>query len=86
MYFEVVCINNKGIPSEIPISKHPKENEHYTVIEVAKLNASGGIYGYKLAEIDLSNCAPYLYFAASRFAILKPSPPIEKEEVELLVA
>ena len=49
----VECINNKNIPNEIPISKHPKLNTPYTVIEAVKCKMQGGILGFKLAEIEL---------------------------------
>lgn len=81
----VTCLNNKNKPNEVPNSIWEKliEGEEYTVIEIAKLHASGGIYGFKLAEIDLSPCAPYLYFASYRFGIKVPADIIKEEELEL---
>ncbi len=83
---EVICINNKSRPSEIPLSVWSKliEGEKYTVIKVEKLNASGGILGVQLEEISLEGCAPYLYFAANRFAPIAPDKELEAVEVEEL--
>ncbi len=83
----VICVNSKGIPSDIPSSKHPKEGELYTVTEAVKCLVQGGLLGYKLAEIDLGNCCfPYLYFAANRFAPVEETPQLEEEhQLELIV-
>jgi len=75
----VICINDKDFLPEIPLNKRVKEGEKYTVIEATILKGHGGILGYKLEEIDLSSCAPYLYFAASRFVPIS-EPPVEKLE------
>lgn len=71
-------------PNEIPISKWLVKGHEYTVLEAIKCNPQGGILGYKLAEIDLTGCEPYLYFAANRFRIPVPDKTIE-EEIEELV-
>ncbi len=73
----VVCINDKGKPAEIPNSQWIKKDEKYTVIELVKCNAQGGLLGYKLAEISLEDCVPYICFAANRFVPL--SEIIDKE-------
>lgn len=78
----VICIDDKNRPAEVSSSKWVKKDEKYTVIEVMKCNAQRGIYGYKLEEIDLSDCAPYLYFSAHRFRI--PIAPKMKENIEEL--
>ncbi len=80
----VVAKNIKNRPNEVPLNKWLEQDKEYTVIKVVKHIFQGGIMGYELAEIDLSNCAPYLYFAASRFSI--PVPEKEIEEMEELVA
>lgn len=65
--FRVVCINDRDRPNEIPESKWIVKEEQYTVIEISRLTADQGKLGFKLAEIDLSACAPFLYFDARRF-------------------
>lgn len=79
-----MCINDKDFPSELPLSKRPKQNEEYTIVKIEKLNACGGIIGVQLDEIDLSGCAPYLFFAANRFAPIKPDKELVAEEIENL--
>lgn len=79
-----VCVNDKDFPSELPISKRPKLNEEYTIVRIDKLNGHGGQMGVQLEEIDLSSCAPYLYFAASRFSPLNDKKEIELEKLEEL--
>lgn len=76
---KVLCINDKNFPNEIPISKRVRKDEIYTVIDAEILRGDGGKLGYKLEEIDLSDCAPYLFFAASRF---RPVSDPAKEEIE----
>lgn len=65
---EVVCINNRNRPNELPANKWVKENEIYTVIEVCRLNVQDGILGFKLAEINIDEFTPLEYFRADRFA------------------
>jgi len=77
-----ICINDKNYPNEIPVYKRPKLNEPYTIIKIDKLLMHGGIMGVQLAEIDLSDCEPFSYFAASRFAPLAPKEEIKEEELE----
>lgn len=83
----VYCINNKNKPNEIPQSKWDllKEGEEYTVIEVMKCNAQGGILGFKLEEINIDDCLPYKYFAAYRFALPKEIITKKEELQETLV-
>jgi hypothetical protein len=79
----VVCINDKDRPNEIPTSKWIEKGKEYTVIKADYMNMQNKILGYQLQEIDLSGCFPYLYFAASRFAIKEDQPEKELEkEVE----
>lgn len=82
----VLCLDNSNKPNEIPQSKWEllRKDEWYTVIEVMKCNAQGGIFGYKLAEIDLSGCEPYIYFAAYRFGIPKEELVLQEEEQLML--
>lgn len=77
-----ICINDKDFPSEIPTSKRPVKGKEYTIVKMDKLLGHGGIMGVKLEEIDLSDCAPFLYFAASRFAPKIDAPVKKIEEPE----
>ena len=77
-----ICINDKDFPSEIPTSKRPVKGKKYTIIKMDKLLGHGSIMGVQLEEIDLSDCAPYLYFAANRFAPIIDAPINEIEEFE----
>lgn len=79
-----ICINDKDFTSEIPLNKRPKFNEEYTIIKMDKLNGHGGVMGVQLEEIDLSSCAPYLYFAANRFAPIVPDSVLEEELEDIL--
>ena len=81
---KVICIDASSRPNDIPISKWVVKNQEYNVIKAAKLPMSGGILGFQLAEIDLSDCVPYLYFAASRFKEKEPLPEKKEEKVEEL--
>jgi hypothetical protein len=74
MNIPVICINDQQRPNEVPISRWIKKGNQYHIIEVAKLNAQGGIYGCKLAEINNDDLAPYQFFRLDRFAI-----PVTKE-------
>ena len=80
-----ICVDSSNRPNDIPVSKWVVKGQEYTVVKAAKLTMQGGILGYQLAEIDLTDCVPYLFFAASRFK--EKEPPIEKKEekVEELV-
>lgn len=78
--FEVVAINDKDRPNEIPLSKWIKAGKTYTVIRIAKMAIQGG-YGVQLEEIDLSDCRPYDFFGAHRFAPLHDGPLKEALDV-----
>ncbi|MDP2692723.1 MAG: hypothetical protein Q8O88_03745 [bacterium] len=86
---KVECIDASNRPNDIPVSKWVVKGQEYTVIKAAKLTMQGGILGFQLAEIDLSDCVPYLYFATSRFKEKEPAvekkEEKEKSEVEELV-
>lgn len=81
---KVICIDDSNFPNEIPLNKRVKKGEIYTIIKINKLNGYNGILGVQIEEIDLSEYAPYLYFALSRFAPINPESIIEEEEVELI--
>lgn len=80
----VVAIDVKNKPNEIPNHKWLVLNKEYTVLEAVKCNPQGGLLSYKLAEIDLTGCEPYLYFAANRFRIPTPEKEFEEELAELI--
>ena len=77
---KVICINDKDRPNEIPTSKWIVKDKIYTVVKVWHIRQKPGTYGVELAEIDLSGCFPYLYFAATRFA-----PTISNEDIEAIL-
>lgn len=81
---KVICINDSGRPNEVPITKWVKKNQEYTIIEWVKCNPQGGLLGVKLAEIDLTGCDPYLYFAAHRFTPLTPDEVLEEDLKQLV--
>jgi len=81
---KVECVNSSNRPNDIPTSKWVVKGNEYTVIKAAKLPMQGGLLGFQLAEIDLSDCVPYLYFAASRFKEKDPLPEKEEEKVDAL--
>lgn len=83
---KIECINDKGRPNEIPISKWIKQGEVYTVLKAMKCNSQGGLLGFELEEIDLKGCEPYLYFAANRFKPVVDNPKLEEELLEEIIA
>ena len=76
----VLCINDSHRPAEIPISKWVKKHEEYTVIEIVILHAQNGLIGFRLKEIDLTDCMPYQYFSSTRFDIIIQDLAKEAEE------
>lgn len=79
---QVLCINDKGKPAEVPASQWIEKDKEYTVIKV--VNCLGqGIKGYELEEVKI-DAALYKYFAASRFAPIVDPTLIEIEELEEL--
>lgn len=84
--FEVICIDDTNKPNDIPLSKWIKKGNKYTVIEVSKMRIQGGLLGFKLEEINLTDCFPYQYFAARRFAVLvSPGQTWVEEELSRLL-
>ena len=84
--FQVVCIDDSHKPNDIPSSKWVKKGITYTVIEVSKMLIQGGLLGFKLEEINLTDCFPYQYFAARRFAVLvSPGQTWVEEELSRLL-
>ena len=80
----VTCIDASNRPNDIPTSKWVVKGNKYTVTRVVKLPMQNMITGFELEEIDLSGCAPYLFFAANRFRIEETKPEVKEEEVEEL--
>jgi len=80
MNIKVICINDQNRPNEVPTNRWIKKGETYHIIEVAKLNAQGGIYGCKLEEINNDDLVPYQFFRLDRFAV-----PIEEEMKEAIL-
>ena len=83
----VICIDDSHRPNDIPTSQWIVKGNEYTVIGVYKMNMQNGILGYDLAEINLNGCAPYKYYAASRFRVKELQPEVavtEKIEQEEL--
>lgn len=83
--FKVICIDAANRPNDIPLSKWIEKGQVYTVIEVAKLVIQGGMLGFKLEELNIDDCFPYQYFAASRFGIPANQRPNMEEELERLL-
>jgi len=84
--FEVECVDDKNFPNELPLNKRPKKGQIYHITKMDYLRGHGSILGVQLEEIDLSDCAPYLYFAASRFKPVVPPEEIEEVELEEMIA
>jgi hypothetical protein len=79
---QVPCINDKNRPSEIPIDKWLVKGTEYTISAFDKLAMLGGELGVQVEELDISDCAPYTYFAASRFGIVEDSPDELEDALE----
>lgn len=77
MRIEVVCINDKNRPNEVPASRWVKENEIYHITQVDRCAIQGGTYGCKLEEINNDDLFPYTYFALSRFAPTADIAPLQ---------
>ena len=76
--FEVVCINDKNKPFEIPQSKWIKEGQKYTVVGVG--NTLDGKVGFKLESPVLDeSCEPFDCFNPARFGI-----PVEEQKDALM--
>lgn len=78
--FEVMCMDDSNRPNDIPTSKWVKQHNIYTVTKVGRFNVQNGLIGFILKEIDLSDCAPYIAFAAWRFGIVEDNVIHNAEE------
>lgn len=70
--FQVICINDKNIPKDIPVEYHVKEGEMYTVKDIQLLHTQT-VHGFVLQEKPLpkEHCFPYEYWGAHRFREVK---------------
>lgn len=74
---QVLCINDKNIPKEIPKELHVVDGEVYTAEGIVHL-LSSQVIGLIITEKPLGEeCFPYHYWGAHRFI------PYEKEMLEL---
>lgn len=76
---KVVCIDDSNKPIDIPEHKWVKKDEIYTIAKVVKLNLQANTLGVELEEIDLTDCFPYEYFLANRFAPIHPEVSLQEE-------
>jgi hypothetical protein len=66
-----ICIDDKGRPSDFPLSKWIKEEQEYHVTSVITVLPQNEL-GVTLAEINLdATCYPYKFFLAKRFGFTK---------------
>jgi hypothetical protein len=65
-----VCMDDSNRPEQIPTSQWIVKDRPYTIIQFVVMNVQNRIIGVKLAEVALSGCFPYEYYALSRFGIL----------------
>lgn len=66
-----ICIDDKGRPSDFPLSKWIKEQQEYHVTSVITVLPQNEL-GVTLAEINLdATCYPYKFFLAKRFGFTK---------------
>jgi len=81
---EVICIDDKNRPNEVPTSRWVKKGEKYTIIKVAYMTQQN-IYGCVLEEIDNSDLFPWTHFALNRFAVSKEDvlKAVKEKELEL---
>lgn len=77
--FKVICVDDTGLPDQLPRLKRVVEGQVYTVVEVAHMQLQS-ILGYRLAEIE--SFFPYEFFKASRFLPLVEQEVAEEVELE----
>ncbi len=78
--FKVICVDDTGLPDQLPLSRRVVEGQVYTVTEVAHMQLQS-ILGYRLAEID--SFFPYEFFKASRFLPLAEQETVNEEVANL---
>jgi len=74
----VVCIDDSNRPLGIPLENWIEKGKEYTIVKFVRMCAQNNILGVELEEVDLSNCFPYEYFSAKRFAPINPKEKIEE--------
>ena len=68
---KVICVDDSDKPDEIPDALWVKQDEIYTIDEVAELPLQGNKLGYTFKELELDDsCFPYEYYDADRFMFL----------------
>lgn len=82
---KVVCVNDTNRPNEIPLNRWVKKDEHYTIVNITKMNMQGGILGCEIAEINNSDLFPYTHFGLHRFRILTNDDVMAEKSVEELL-
>lgn len=69
MKIPCVCIDDKGRPLEVPLSKWVRKGNKYHITHVFHQHQQKGVKGVELLELDVSDCFPYNCFRMDRFAI-----------------
>lgn len=79
---QVLCINDKNKPTQIPQEQWIKVGKTYTVTQIIALPLQPGIAGFLLKEVSLSqDCFPYEFYSSKRFVEVLET---EQEAVEAL--
>lgn len=79
----VICIDDRNRPHDVPTSKWPVKGGTYTVTGFYNMLVQG-MEGVSLAEMDISDCHPYKYYLASRFAPADALKSLHEEAERLL--
>jgi hypothetical protein len=62
-----ICIDDKNRPADFPKpDKWVKEEAQYHIVNI-KFVTESQCLGFQLAEIDMEDCFPYLFFMSHRF-------------------
>ena len=82
---KVICINDKNIPSQIPIELHVIDGEIYTAVGIEHL-LSSAVIGFRIEEKPLGEeCFPYHYWGAHRFAEYTPEMESLSSEIKEMI-
>ena len=79
----VICIDDRNRPHDVPASKWPVKGQPYTITGFYRMLAYK-VDGVSLAEMDISDCHPYKYYLASRFASADALKSLHEEADRLL--
>lgn len=83
--FKVICIDDKAIPSNIPLEERVVDGEIYHVVGIEHL-LSSSVVGFYIQEKPLAeHCFPYHYWSAKRFAEYTPDMAKAHAEIEEMV-